>query len=350
MSFVITLLALGFVIFIHELGHLLAAKRARVGVSEFAVGMGPKVFSFNFGETLYSLRLLPFGGFVRVKGLDETEQCAIEEDYREKSALNKASILAAGSFMNLLLGLIIFTIVGILVGNVSLSSSIESVLSDSPAQIAGLMPGDEIVKINNNQIVDINQDLIQFIKDSEGVPFQLAYLREGIEAVVTISAMEVAENRYQVGVSFATSKIDITFFEGIGYGFTKTYETIKQSFLGIRMLVTGEASVNELAGPIGIIQIASSQIQHSFVAFINLMAFISISLGVINLFPFPVLDGGHLLFLLIETLRGKPLSKKAEAFINNAATFLLIGLMITIIFNDVINWNDRINLIKEMNR
>ena len=208
MSFVITLLALGFVIFIHELGHLLAAKRARVGVSEFAVGMGPKVFSFNFGETLYSLRLLPFGGFVRVKGLDETEQCAIEEDYREKSALNKASILAAGSFMNLLLGLIIFTIVGILVGNVSLSSSIESVLSDSPAQIAGLMPGDEIVKINNNQIVDINQDLIQFIKDSEGVPFQLAYLREGIEAVVTISAMEVAENRYQVGVSFSTSRVN----------------------------------------------------------------------------------------------------------------------------------------------
>ena len=350
MSFVITLLALGFVIFIHELGHLLAAKRAKVGVSEFAVGMGPKVFSFNFGETLYSLRLLPFGGFVRVKGLDETEQCAIEEDYREKSALNKASILAAGSFMNLLLGLIIFTIVGVLVGNVSLSSSIESVLSDSPAQIAGLMPGDEIVKVNNNNIVDVNKDLIQFIKDSEGEPFQLSYLREGVESVVTISAMEVAENRYQVGVSFATSKTDITFFEGLGYGFSKTYETIKQSFLGIRMLVTGEASVNELAGPIGIIQIASSQIQHSVVAFINLMAFISISLGVINLFPFPVLDGGHLLFLLIETLRGKPLSKKAEAFINNAATFVLIGLMITIIFNDVINWNDRINLIKEMNR
>ena len=350
MSFVITLLALGFVIFIHELGHLLAAKRAKVGVSEFAVGMGPKVFSFNFGETLYSLRLLPFGGFVRVKGLDETEQCAIEEDYREKSALNKASILAAGSFMNLLLGLIIFTIVGVLVGNVALSSSIESVLPDSPAQIAGLMPGDEIVKVNNNQIDDVNQDLIQFIKDSKGAPFQLTYLREGVESVVTISAMEVAENRYQVGVSFATSKTDITFFEGLGYGFSKTYETIKQSFLGIRMLVTGEASVNELAGPIGIIQIASSQIQHSFVAFINLMAFISISLGVINLFPFPVLDGGHLLFLLIETLRGKPLSKKAEAFINNAATFVLIGLMITIIFNDVINWNDRINLIKEMNR
>ena len=171
MSFVITLLALGFVIFIHELGHLLAAKRAKVGVSEFAVGMGPKVFSFNFGETLYSLRLLPFGGFVRVKGLDETEQCSIEEDYREKSALNKASILAAGSFMNLLLGLIIFTIVGVLVGNVSLSSSIESVLPDSPAQIAGLMPGDEIVKINNNQIDDVNQDLIQFIKDSEGALF-----------------------------------------------------------------------------------------------------------------------------------------------------------------------------------
>ena len=350
MAFIITLLALGFVIFIHEIGHLLAAKRAKVGVSEFAVGMGPKVFSFNFGETLYSLRLFPFGGFVRVKGLDETEQCAVEEDYREKSALNKASILAAGSFMNLLLGFVIFSIVGIIIGNVSLSSTIESVLPDSPALVVGLQPGDTVISVNNTQVNDVNADLIQFIKDSKGDPFLLSYVRDNVETSVTISAAEVAENRFQVGVSFATTKSDISFFEGIGYGFNKTFDTIKQSFLGIRMLVMGEASVNELAGPIGIIQIASSQIEHSMVAFINLMAFISISLGVINLFPFPVLDGGHLLFLLIETLRGKPLSKKAEAFINNTATFLLIGLMITIIFNDVINWNDRINLIKEMNR
>jgi len=288
MSFLITLLALGFVIFIHELGHLIAAKKARVGVTEFAVGMGPKLFSFNYGETMYSLRLFPFGGFVKVKGLDETETCSVEEDYREKSPLSKASILVAGSFMNLLLGFVIFTAIGIAVGKVYLSTSIESVLPDSAAQEVGLVSGDIITHVNGQEIVDISTDLIEFVKSSNGESFQLSYLRRSEPVSVTISAKEVADNRYQIGVSFATKNEPISFFQGIGFGFNKTIETIKQSFVGIGMLIKGQASINELAGPIGIVQIASSQIHHSLIAFISLMAFISISLGVIKLFKFNV--------------------------------------------------------------
>jgi regulator of sigma E protease len=350
MSFVITLLALGFVIFIHELGHLLAAKRVRVGVTEFAIGMGPKVFSFHFRDTMYSLRLLPFGGFVRAKGLDDMDSCPIEEDYREKSALAKAFILVAGSAMNLLLGFLIFTSIALVVGEVKLSSTINGVLDNSPAQLMGLQDGDKIIKINDIEIDDVTTDLIKPIKESNGASITLTFIRDNIESTVTITPEKRNGDNYQIGVSFGTSSNELGVFQSIKFGFMKSLSTISQSFLGIKMLISGQASVNELAGPVGIIQIASSQIQHSMVAFFSLMAFISISLGVINLFPFPVLDGGHLLFLLIETLRGKPLSKNVEMVINNTAAFILIGLMMFIVFNDVISWNDRVNLIKEMNR
>ena len=157
-------------------------------------------------------------------------------------------------------------------------------------------------------------------------------------------------NSFQIGVSFSTHQTKLNLFQAFINGAQKTIKTVFQSFVGIKMLVTGNASVNDLAGPVGIIQIASSQVQQSVVSFLNLMAFISISLGIINLFPFPVLDGGHLLLLLIETVRGKPLSRSVEAVINNTAAAILIALMVFIVFNDVISWNDRVILLKEMNQ
>ena len=189
MPFLITLLSLGFVIFIHELGHLLAAKRARVGVSEFAVGMGPKVWSFNYGETMYSLRALPFGGFIKAKGLDDLEECSIEEDYRQKSILSRASILAAGSVMNLILGFFIFFMSALIVGNLTLSTQIDQVLPSLPAENVGLMPGDDLIKINGNSITDVEKDVIQFIKGSNEAPFQLTVLRDQVAQTVTLSAV-----------------------------------------------------------------------------------------------------------------------------------------------------------------
>ncbi|MEK9726731.1 MAG: RIP metalloprotease RseP [Candidatus Margulisiibacteriota bacterium] len=350
MPILITLLALGFVIFIHELGHLLAAKKAKVGVTEFAIGMGPKLFSFHLGETMYSLRLLPFGGFVKAKGLDDLEDCSIEEDYREKSALDKAIILFAGSFMNVVLGFLIFTSISFFVGNITLSPEINLILEGSPAQESGLMVGDQVTHINGSPIEDLSNDFIGFVKSSDGEPFELKFLRDGNEETITLAAESTDQGHYQIGVSFSTIKTKLGLLNSIITGWSKTFKTIQQSLQGIKLLISGQANVNDLAGPVGIIQIASTQMQQSLVTFFNLMAFISISLGVINLLPFPVLDGGHLMFLLIETLRGKPLSKNVETFINNSAAIALITLMIFIVFNDVISWNDRVNLLKELNQ
>ena len=350
MSFIFTLLALGFVIFIHELGHLLAAKKAKVGVSEFAIGMGPKVVSFYYGETMYSLRALPFGGFIKAKGLDDLEQCSLEEDFREKSAMARASILAAGSAMNIILGFVIFVMIALVVGEQKLTSTVHQVLDGYPAQNKGIMVGDNITHINQQLIVNIQTDLIQVIKNSKGDQIQLEFLRNGEEKVVTISAMVSEQGVHVIGVSFKPVHIEASVLAAVSSGGNRTITTISQSFLGLKMLVTGQANVTDLAGPVGIVQIASSQIQKSMVAFFGLMAFISISLGVINLFPFPILDGGHLLFLLIEVIRGRPINKNAEIIINNTAAALLIGLMVFIVFNDVISWNDRVNIIREMNK
>ena len=170
------------------------------------------------------------------------------------------------------------------------------------------------------------------------------------EKTVTISAKLSEQNNYVIGVGFKMESVPLGFFEAIRFGVDRTSIMISQTFMGLKMLITGEATFKDMAGPVGIIQLASAQFQSGIVAFLGLIAFISINLAIINLFPIPVLDGGHLLLLLIEVVRGRPLNKKAEIFINNTAAACLIALMVFIVFNDLLNWNERMNLIKELNK
>jgi regulator of sigma E protease len=348
MSLLLTILALGFVVFIHELGHLLAAKRARVGVTEFAVGMGPKLVSIPFKGTMYSIRLLPVGGFVKVKGLDETENCPIEEDYREKTLWARSSIIVAGSLFNIILGFVIFMFIGLFFGKPMASSTIEKVMPDMPAHVLGLAQGDIITHVNMTPVTSVATDIIQVISQSNGESVLLAYERNGAPNTVTVSPIQSDNGKYIIGVVFGASVQPLSLWQAVTYGVHRTGFTIGQTFVSLNMLFTGKATVKDLAGPVGIVQIAAAQLHTSFFAFLGLMAFISISLGVINLFPLPVLDGGHLVFLAIEGVRGRPLNKKAETIINNVAATLLIGLMVFIVFNDVVNWSSRVDILKEV--
>ena len=348
MSFLITILAIGFVIFIHELGHLLAAKRANVGVTEFAVGMGPKVISFDWSETTYSLRLLPFGGFIKAKGLDDLDDCPIEEDYRQKSVLSRMSIIVAGSFMNLVLGIIIFSTIGFLVGSPIVTSNISSIMPNFPAENAGVIVGDTIVELNGVRVNDVNNDFISKIKSSNGTPVDITLVRQtGESYAIQIEPIQYQGN-YVVGIAFETVYSPMNFFSSISFGISKTANTIAQTFHSLKLLITGQANINELAGPLGIVQLASSQYNQNLTSFFALIAFISISLGVINMFPFPVLDGGHFLFLIIEAIQGKPVNTTVERVLSLAATVCLVGLMIFVVFNDVIQWGDRVEIIQKM--
>ncbi len=350
MSILFTIVSIGFVVFIHELGHLIAAKRAKVGVTEFAVGMGPKIWSFNYQDTMYSLRLLPVGGFIKAKGLDDLEDCPIEQDYREKSILARASIIVAGSLMNLILGCVIFCVFGAMIGEPSVHNEIEQVMDNYPAAINGLQPGDKIVKVNNYPIQNITTDFINVVKASKGESISIVYQRNNEMNTIDLSAIPSESNQYVIGVSFKVINIPLSFLDALQYGVKQTVFTIHQSMVGLKLLISGQASINDLAGPVGIIQFASSQFSSGIYSFFSFMAFISISLGVINLFPIPVLDGGHLLFLLIEAIRRKPLNKKIELALHNTAAVLLITLMCFTVFNDVTKWNERVDIIKELNK
>lgn len=346
-SIFLTILVLGFVIFVHELGHLLAAKATNVGVSEFAIGMGPTVFSFNMGVTRYSLRLLPIGGFVKVNGMNDDES-PVELDYQKKSPLQKLTILGAGSAMNVVLGWMIFLSIALVVGRPTMVPYVASVLDGFPASQSGIQVGDQIISLNGVPVRNVATDVMAVIQASDGTPMSFQIDRGGERMTVSVSPVKSDQTPFQIGITFDTLVKKMGVVEAITRGASDVFLTISQSFVGLKMVITGEAPFRDLAGPVGIIQIASSQIDANMVSFFNFIAVISISLGIINMMPFPALDGGHVVFLLIEVVRGRPLSRSVEQIIHNMAFMCLIGLMIVVVMNDVVQWDDRVELIRRM--
>jgi len=354
MSFLITIFALGLVIFLHELGHMLMAKRAGIGVYEFSVGMGPKIYAKQYGETLYSLRLLPLGGFVKLAGLDDDKENPAPPDksFNEKSVGARFLTIAAGSVMNIILGFVIFVLMFSIIGVPKVNNVISEVLPNSPAQAQQLQPGDTIVSINGLSIDDPQKDIIGQIHQSADKKITITYRRNDVTNQISIIPKPYEKNPKVglIGILLDSTTQRYNPITSIGLGMKETYTRVKLVFLSLSMLVNGQAGLKDMAGPIGIIQLASFQLSRSFLNFLDMMALISISLGVINLFPFPVLDGGHLLLLLIESIRRKRISQKWETAVNNIGAAVLISLMVIIIINDIINWESRVQFLQNLTR
>jgi len=345
MNIVITLLALGVVIFVHELGHLLAAKGAGIGVYEFAVGFGPKLFSRKFGETLYSLRLFPLGGFVKLAGLDDEEDAPAlpGQSFKEKPLANRFITIFAGPLMNVIFGFLLFVCLYSIIGIPEASQVLKSVFPNSPAAAAGVLVGDRIVAINNAPATRVEQDIIRVIRGSIGKPVHLTIQRGGTQKNLTITPRpsDTDETTGVIGIQFDVRTVRHNPIRAMVLGTKKTAISVRQVFEGIGMLIRGKAGVGDMAGPIGIIQLASHQLDRGLLYFIHMMALISISLGVINLFPIPVLDGGHLMFLIYEAIFRRPANPKWETYLTYFGATLLIALMAFIIFNDIIHWQTR---------
>ena len=349
MEIIITLLSLSLVIFVHELGHYFAARWCGVGVLEFSVGMGPVVFSKRHRDTSYSLRLLPIGGFVKLAGLDNEDSVVPDDqNYRKKSVLQRFFILFSGSGMNLVLGYILFFFIVLSVGTYDVSRTIQAVMDGSPAAELGLQKGDEIVSINQRDVIDVPRDLIQTINQSKGQVVQISYLRSGQEYDLQIlPRLDESRQLYQIGIQLGSIHQDVSFLSAFGEGGRRFLGHIALVFKSLHMLVTGQALLKDMTGPIGIVQIASFSLSKSWLGFFEIMGLITVSLGIINLFPFPVLDGGHLTLLLIEGVRGKPLHRRIEDAVNAVGVFCLILLMILIVFNDIRFWPDRVDFLKQ---
>lgn len=324
-----SLLVFLLVVMLHEFGHFSIAKLSGIKVNEFSIGMGPKIYQKQKGETFYSLRALPVGGYVAMEG--EEENSHDPRAFNNVSIVKRMAVVLAGAFMNFVLAFIAFTLIFSIVGYGS--TEIEKVISNSPADKAGIQSGDLIIKINENKVKDI-YDINSIISKNQKEEMDFQINREGNILNVKIKPEYSVENQmYLIGI---TSKLDHSILKSISLGANRTLEMSKLILKSITMMFSGSFKMEYLSGPVGVVQLIGSESSKGFLNFLQILGLISVNLGVFNLLPIPALDGGKFLFLLIEALRGKPIDEKIEQGLSLIGISLLFSLMIYVtIFNDI---------------
>ncbi len=406
----------GLLVFVHEWGHLIFAKRAGMLAREFAIGFGPKVMSFTKNETLYTIRLLPIGGYVRVAGDDpeiidlkpghhvglifnkinkvekiivnnkdqypeahlievqsvdldhdliikgfevghddvhelktfsvdekaffimdgrDTQIAPYDRQFASKTVGQRAMQLFAGPLMNFILAILLFVIIGLVQGIPSDKAIIGEVMPESAAEKAGIVAGDEIVQIEGNSI----STWVDFTKEIQKRPEQqidIVVDRGGqLESLILVPKQLTNEAGEKIGQAGVTLAFEKSFVKSFSFGFKQTYETTQIILQSLFMLVTGQYSLDMLAGPVGIYDVTDQVVQTGFMNFLMWTAMLSINLGIINLIPLPALDGGRLLFVGLEAVRGKPIDPQKEGIVHVIGFALLMLLMIVVTWNDI---------------
>lgn len=411
-TFIAVVIIFGLLISFHEFGHLLLAKRAGILCREYAIGFGPKLISFKKGETVYTLRLLPIGGFVRMAGEDPEivdikpgqpiglrfnavgevqtliinntskyedaeimtaeasdlerelfisavddegnrrtftinpkadyvmdnvsyQIAPIDRQFGSKSLIDRILTIFAGPFMNFLLAFLVFVIYFLMQGVPSEKPFLGEIIKGEPAAQAGLHNGDHILKINDKPISNWT-DITEVVSKHPDEELSFTVQRNGETQVIHVKtgAREVAKGQ-EAGFIGVYGPTDKSIGGSIKGGFTQTYYWIEQEVIGFKKLVTGAVGLNQLAGPVGIYDLTGKVVQHGFLWVMNWTAVLSINLGIVNLLPLPALDGGRLMFLFLEALRGKPVDPKRETLVHFIGFAFLMLLMIVVTWNDI---------------
>ena len=369
MPILLAILVFGIVVLVHEWGHFIAARRAGILVEEFAIGMGPKLVGIKPGETLYTIRALPIGGFCKMYGDDadalteaaEDEEALRDRSFKSKTIPQRLSAMVAGSFMNFVLAFVLFALIGAITG--FNTTTIRGVAPNSPAEQGGLIAGDRIVSIDGTRMF-LFADMQFEIFTSQGRPIYVEFIRDGVRHTTTMQAERVGEG-YQIGVAPVMrvglfSQPPDGFYRGsileiLHFGVMSIWHYVRMIFVLLTRLITGQLSVALLAGPIGIVSmmagnytatVAAATVAELSLALtvlnvtMNMLAFaaiISANLAVMNLLPLPALDGGRIVFLIIEAIRGKPVSVEKEGMVHLAGFALLMILMVVIAYQDIRN-------------
>ncbi|WP_313527385.1 RIP metalloprotease RseP [Anaerotignum sp.] len=350
-SIIISLILIGVLVIVHEFGHFIAAKKSGILVEEFSIGMGTKIFSRQKGETEYSIRLLPLGGFCRMQGEGEDGTVG-PRSFLNKSIGVRFIVMAAGSFMNFVLALIM--IIGLTSTSYMAVPIIREVLPNSPAQEIGLQPGDEIYRINGKRI-HIYDELESKIYKNGGDEMRVDILRDGQEYSYKITPQFDAERQgYLIGFA---PEIEVGLFaedmEGcnrtsvldtVRYSYYSMLNYIKLTAEGLARVFTFTADQDEFGGPITIVKMVGESyeagLSYSLKAAIQNVVYIgavlSANLGVLNLFPIPALDGGKILLLFVEAIRRKPLNPELENRIHFLGFAFLMGLMVFVLYGDIV--------------
>lgn len=342
MTIIYFILILGGIVFFHELGHFLFAKKAGVYIYEFSIGMGPQLFKWKSkkDETMYSIRLLPIGGFVQMAGeeIDPDENIPKEKRMQSKTWLQRFSIMIAGIFFNFVLAIVLLFVVGLINGTPQKETYIGVIDKNSSAYNAGLRENFEILQVNGKKASTkdiLSLELIANVKKEVEVKYKD---ENGNVEIAKFKADTVDENgttNYKYGFSLINQK-QRGFFSSIKYAFTKTIELIEYMFFVIWYLITGKISLTNLSGPIGIFTMVGETAKEGLINLVYLMAIISVNVGFINFLPLPAFDGGRILFLIIEKIKGSPVNPKIENIIHTVGLGLLMLLMVFITYNDIL--------------
>lgn len=327
----------GLLVLVHELGHFITAKLTGMRVDEFAIGFGPKIISFTRGETVYSLRAIPLGGFNDIAGMDPSNNEAGSRGYCEKPVLSRMIVILAGSAMNFVLPLVIFFGIFFFAGVSTPNPEpvLGTVIAGKAADQAGLKAGDRIISIDGKPISSWTE-FVDNIKDNEGTSVKVTAQR-GEETVETVMT-PVYDNQAKKAMVGVMSSVDTRYpglFESAGLAIEKTAMIVSMMLEALAQIVM-KLSGSDLAGPIGVAQMAGEVAQMGFVPLLNFAAFLSLNLGIVNLFPIPALDGGHFVTLCVEAVRGKPMSPKALEYTQKVGIVLLILLMVLATKNDIV--------------
>jgi regulator of sigma E protease len=343
------IVVLGLLIFVHELGHFLACKRVGVGVLKFSLGFGPVLFSRRRGDTEYALSAIPLGGFVKMVGQEddgsEPDPATVNQpnSFAVKPLWARAFIVAAGPMGNLIFASLLFSIL-FATGVPVLTSAVGGVKDDMPAAKAGIVAGDEIVSVDGKAISRW-EELSNAIRQSEGKPVALIVRHDGAEHSVTVSPQRTEDKTifgepmavYVIGVEPAQQYVTERSnpIAAIGQGVARTIELCGLTILSIVKLFQAVVPASNIGGPLMIMKMAGEQAHQGLPALLSFMALLSINLGVLNLLPIPILDGGHLLFMGVEKVLGRPLEIRQREIAQQVGMFLLISLMGFALYNDL---------------
>ncbi|MBP2635851.1 MAG: metalloprotease RseP [Firmicutes bacterium] len=339
-TIVATIFVFGLLVLFHELGHFITAKSVGMRVDEFAIGFGPKLISKKIGETVYSIRIVPLGGFNKIAGMDPDEQ-QDERSFSAKPIWARMLVIVAGSFMNFVLPVLLLFIVFVSAGIDKPSNQpiIGNVFSDKPAAMAGLLPGDKINSVNGAPVTSW-REFVTIIQTNAGNSLTINFSRtaEDNKTALLIPEYDEKGKRGVIGVIPQIDKYQPGVLESAGLAAKQTVMVAQAMVVGIGEMLTGRAAA-DVAGPIGVAQMAGEVAQLGIIPLLQFAAFLSINLGLINLLPVPVLDGGHVVTLAVEGIRGKPLSSSQMQFIQMVGLALLMMLFVLATFKDISRLN-----------